>query len=1020
MQPEWKDRLEHWIRTLEMELYEPLGQIPMSGFCTYEMLSMEEAEKRTFVPMPVGTKWGRNWEYAWLKGQVCLPEAAEGQRIVMDLKPGGESTLFVNGEEFGTRRAEWVRKPHHYICDQILTHHGKAGETFDLMIETYAGQMFPENVGGCGVGPVRPEDEWVEDNQSIRTEIGVSTFGIWHEEAYQLFMDVKFLADMLKELDQESLLCARVEEALQKFTLIVDFEQPRAQRLESYKAAREMLKPVLSMHNGTLAPEFYAIGNAHIDICWLWPYRETQRKIARTFAQQIRLMDLYPDYKFVQSQPEAYMICKELYPKLYARIKEKIKAGQWIAEGSMWVEPDTNMSGGEALIRQLLYGKKFYKDEFDVDCQLLWLPDTFGYSAALPQILRGCGVKYLTTQKIFWTYNGSDRFPYHYFTWQGMDGSQITSFLHMDYTSDTTPDVVIRRFKDRVQRQGLSRFLLPYGYGDGGGGPARDYIENVIREKDMQGVPRTRFAAPNELFEDCEHDYQTGAGEKPTYVGELYFQCHRGTYTSQAAIKNYNRRSEVAMREAELWSVLAMDRQEYPHHELNDAWKVLLRNQFHDILPGSSIARVYDDAKEWYRTMLSDVNGLNEKAKNAIVREDETHMTYFNSLSWSRKHLVKCGEKLKQITVPACGYATDAELQDLPQMPVKVEPCAEGFVVENGLIKATVNQKGEITELVDLETGMKRLSAPGNQLKMYKDVPRIFDAWDIDSMYDMSPVELDGDSKVTILEQDPWRAVLLLERKVSNSDWKQEIVFEAESRQITFKTHVNWDEKHRLLKVAFPTGIHADEAENEIQFGYVKRPTHRSRKYDADRFEVCNHRYTALHDENGGAAVLNDCKYGVSMLGDEIGLTLLRAAKSPDPKADIGEHDFTYAYYVWNGSFAESGVVQKGYELNVPVTEKCGNAADYSFLQIDKRNIIVESVKAAEDDSGDVIIRLYEAYHGQAEATLHLNMPVAAVWLTDMLENKETEVDAQREENTTCVKLAFRPFEVKTLRIQRG
>lgn len=1017
MMPEWKDRIRHWMTALEKELYEPLGPVDLEGYCTYEQLSYEDAMKGEFKPMPVGTPWGRQWEYAWLRGKITIPEQAQGKTIVMDLLPGGESTLFVDGEEFGTRRAEWVRKKHHYICDQVLTRSAKAGESFDLVIEAYAGQYFP-NEDGCCTGPVRPEDEWVDDNVTVHTAIGPSTFGIWHEEAYQLYMDVKFLTDMLKEVEEDSLLAARLEEALQKFTLDVDFEQPREERIADYVKAREALKGVMSLHNGTLAPEFYAIGNAHIDICWLWPYRETERKIARTFAQQVRLMDMYPDYKFIQSQPEAYMICKKLYPKLYERIKEKIKAGQWIAEGSMWVEPDTNMSGGEALIRQLLYGKKFYKDEFGVDCQLLWLPDTFGYSAALPQILKGCGVKYLTTQKIFWTYNGSDRFPYHYFTWQGMDGSKITSFLHMDYTSDTTPDVVIRRFKDRVQRQGLGRFLLPYGYGDGGGGPARDYIENVIREKDMQGVPRVRFAEPNQLFEDCEKDCISGEGVKPTYVGELYFQCHRGTYTTQSAIKTYNRKSEIAMRETELWSAMASGKQHYPLNELSDAWKILLRNQFHDILPGSAIARVYEDAIKWYKDMLAEVSVLNSKAKKALVMDHAGRMTYFNSLSWQRKHLTEMNGKLVQVTVPAVGYTSNAAVKETPDHAVVCEKTIVGYKVNNGLICAEFNQKGEIVRLTDLESGMERISGPANRLKMYKDTPRMFDAWDIDSMYDMSPVELDGESSLTLRESNPWRVTLLLERKVSNSAWRQEIVIEAESRQITFNTHADWHEKHRILKVAFPTGVHAEDAENEIQFGYVKRPTHRSRKYDADRFEVCNHRYTALHDEKGGAAVLNDCKYGVSMMEDEIGLTLLRAAKAPDPYADIGEHDFTYAYYVWNGAFADSDVVQKGYELNVPVTEVQGEAEETSLMTIDQNNIILESVKEAEDGSGDLIVRLYEAYHAATNACVNVNSRVSHVWLTDMLENKLEELPAAGETGV-CLKLDFHPFEVKTIRIAK-
>ncbi|MEG0767376.1 MAG: alpha-mannosidase, partial [Clostridia bacterium] len=527
MQPEWKDRVGHWISTLEKEFYEPLEGIALEAFCTYEQFSPEQAEQQRFAPMPIGTAWGHTWEYAWMRGNFELPKEAEGQRIVMDIRTGGESTLFVDGQAFGTRRAEWVKAPHHFLCDPVWTTGGRAGQTFHLLLEAYAGHDYPESpLGGCATGPVREGDYEPLSDDVMRRKMEQSTFGIWHEEAYQLWLDVSMLADILTKIEPNALRAADIEKGLQRFTLLVDFEQPRAQRLADYIRARAALAPLLEAHNGSTTPHFYAIGNAHIDICWLWPYRETERKVARTFAQQVRLMDMYPTYRFIQSQPQAYQICKTLYPKLYEKIKEKIKTGQWIADGSMWVEPDTNMTSGESLIRQVVHGKRFYQEEFGVDCQLLWLPDTFGYSAVLPQILKGCGVKYLTTQKIFWTYNGSDRFPYHYFTWQGMDGSEITSFLHMDYTSRTDAATVISRWNDRVQRHDLRAFLLPFGYGDGGGGPTRDHIENVLRERDVEGVPQVTFDGPQTFFEDCAKE---GAPAN-RYVGELYFQCHRGTY----------------------------------------------------------------------------------------------------------------------------------------------------------------------------------------------------------------------------------------------------------------------------------------------------------------------------------------------------------------------------------------------------------------------------------------------------------------------------------------------------------
>ena len=1009
MRPEWEARLKHWIATLEREFYEPMGDIPLEGYCTYDMLSPEEAEGRGFAPMAVGTPWGRAWEYAWLRGDIVLDERARGQRIVMNLQAGGEATLFVNGEAFGTRRADWVREAHHYLCDQLLTMNGQPGQRFHLLMEAYAGHDFPQGrVGGSGIGPVREDDYALPDEQQTRQVIGRSTWGIWHEEAYQLWLDVTALQQLLTVMDDTSLRAARIEETLEQFTLAVDFEQPREARLQDYVRAREILRPALEARNGSTMPRFAAIGNAHLDVCWLWPYRETQRKVARTFAQQVRLMDMYPDYKFIQSQPQTYLICKQLYPRLYERVKEKIRAGQWIADGSMWVEPDTNMTSGESLIRQLVHGKRFYKEEFGVDCQLLWLPDTFGYSAALPQILRGCGVKYLTTQKIFWTYNGSDRFPYHYFTWQGMDGSEITSFLHMDYTSRTDPATVVGRWRDRVQKRGLSSFLLPFGYGDGGGGPCRDHIEYVLREKNLEGVPQVEFEAPQQFFEDCAKE---GAPVN-RYVGELYFQCHRGTYTSQAAIKRGNRKSELALREAEMWSVAAQDKTPYPMETLDKCWKGVLLNQFHDILPGSSIARVYEEARRLYGEILTDAAQVTEHACRSLASGEGT--TWFNSLSWPRTALVKIGRGYGRVTIPPCGWTSRVD-ESQPDMPVTAAWDGDEILLSNGLISVRINPQGELTDCRDAQ-GHRRISGKANVLKLFKDVPRLYDAWDIDSMYDQSPVALEENGALELMESTPWRAAVKVTRRVGHSDWTQVIALTAGSTRIDFDTRVDWHEQHRLLKAAFPTGIHAEEGLNEIQFGYIKRPTHRSRPYDADRFEVCNHRYTALCDESHGAAVLNDSKYGVSMLGDEIALTLLRASVCPDPHADQGEHHFVYSYYLWDGPFAACGVVREGYELNVPVTTAEGAAEDFSMMSVDAPNVIIDTVKAAEDGSGDTIIRLYESKHAACDACLTLNLPAGAVYACDMLENPSEQLPLRNGR----VQLNFRGFEVKTLRVKRG
>ncbi|MBR5301682.1 MAG: alpha-mannosidase [Clostridia bacterium] len=1009
MKPEWKDRVAHWMRVLEKEFYEPLGEIALEGFETMEMLSAKQAQQGNFAPMKPGTPWGPRWGYLWLRGDIVIPESAQGKRIAMDLRMGGEATVFVDGEAFGTRRAEWVSVPHHYICDQLLTCDAEPGKRYRLLIEAYAGHGYPgEENNGCATGPVRPGDCMPEPDEMLRRRMGVSTYGIWHESAYQLWLDVRTIMDLLESVDPDSLRAMKLEEALERFTLAVDFEQEREARLKDYRVARAVIAPALAAKNGSTAPRMAAIGNAHLDVCWLWPYRETQRKVARTFAQQIRLMDLYPDYKFIQSQPETYQICKELYPELYEKIKEKIRAGQWIADGSMWVEPDTNMTGGESLIRQIMHGKKFYKDEFGVDCKLLWLPDTFGYSAALPQILRGCGVEYLTTQKIFWTYNGSDPFPYHYFTWEGMDGSEVTSFLHMDYTSCTDAKTTNERWKNRVQKRNLDSFLLPFGYGDGGGGPCRDHIEFALRQKDLEGAPKVDFASPATFFEDMA---KKGA-PKNRYVGELYFQCHRGTYTSQAAIKRGNRKSELALREAEMWSAAAADKIAYPAEKLDKAWKGVLLNQFHDILPGSSIARVYEEARKLYGEILCSAGEMADSAKAAIAAEGEGE-TYFNSLGWSRRALVKLAdESYGYAVLPPCGWSGEID-RTMPEYPVLVCQTWDGAILGNGILTVELNHLGEIVNCELL--GRRCMGAKGNELKLYKDVPRKFDAWDIDSMYVMQPVDMGVDARMEIIEQTAHRCALKVTRRFGKSVIEQEIALEAGATRIDFITRVNWQETHRLLKAAFGTGIHTDEAICEMQHGFVKRPTHRSRPYDADRFEVCSHRYTALCDENRGAAVLSESKYGVSALGDEIGLTLLRAATCPDLNADKGEHEFTYSYYVWDGPFISSGVVREGYELNVPVTKAAGAAGTHSMLSVDAPNVVIDTVKLAEDGSGDMIVRLYESKHAATQARLTFGFDAQRVWICDMLENPQERLVVV----SRGVELTLRAFEVKTVRIKR-
>lgn len=1037
MTSEWKQRLEHWLYTLRQDFYHPLGEIPVEGFCTMEQLSLEEASKGNFSPIQPGAKWGHSYEYCWLRGQVTLPAEARGKRIIVDLPASGEATLFVNGKSFGTYRAQWVSTPHHFLEDNFLTACGEEGQRFDLMIEAYAGHYFPEspNSGGCATGPVLPGSYQDPKKEGERAVLGRMTYGIWNEDAYQLFMDLDTLRLLGDQLEQESLRADQVASALEQATLLIDFEQPVEQRIQSYQAARKVLQPVLEAHNGSTAPVFYAIGNAHLDLSWLWPMEETFRKTARTFGAQLRLIEEYPEYKFLQSQPAAYVMCRDYYPELYSRIKEAAKKGQWIPEGAMWVEPDTNMTSGESLIRQLIHGKRFFREEFGVDSVVLWLPDTFGYSAALPQILKGCGVKYLVTQKIFWSYNQGDRFPYHYFSWQGADSSQIDTFLPTSYTYQTHPKELCNAWKGRVQKRGLEAFLLPYGYGDGGGGPCRDYIEYLRREEDLEGMPRVKSEGPVQFFEDME----AKGGPKNTYVGELYFSAHRGVFTSQAEVKKGNRKAELALREAEMWGSLALLSGKaycYPLDKMDTAWKRLLLNQFHDILPGSSIAKVYERANKDLKWVQEQAKEVKEAAFSAFTAPNCEGITIFNSVSTNRQGIVVLPERfaggartaegadvptqkvqegvLALVTVPSCGMISLVPADSQTTLSgVQAYLTETGAVIENTIVRAELNRRGEVVSFINKGTQREFAAGAMNKLLMYKDVPRLFDAWDIDSNYIEQPVPIDEPVTLTLKESGGLRAVIHLERKLLNSAFSQDIVLEEGSRRLDFVTQVEWKELHRLLKVSFPAAVAAEEGINEIQFGYITRPTHRSRQYDKDRFEVCNQRYSALCDQSHGAAILNDCKYGISMNGNALELTLLRAAASPEMRADNGTHRFTYAFTAWEGSFAESPVVEEAYKLNVPLNLAEGTCQAFSAFQTDRDNVWIDTVKPAEDGSGDIILRLYEAKKADVRCSVGLQIPAKEVWICDMLENKLTQLPVI----DGSANLHFRAFEVKTLRI---
>jgi alpha-mannosidase len=1027
LNPEWLRRVNNWRDELPFHFYRALDVVALDGFVTKEQLTAEEALARSFAPMPTGTRWGAKWEYGWFRGAATLPAAAAGQRVVLRADAGGESAVWVNGRLVGA-----VDRQHTEITLALA---GQPGDRYDILIEAYAGH----GLRTSGKGPVGYGRESVPEPPPAQVVVGDTTFGIWNEEVYQLWLDVETLLQTRNQLDPDSLRVAEIDAGLKDFTLIADPELPPAEFLETVRAARARLKPLLACTNGSTAPTLFAVGHSHIDVAWLWPLQETERKMARTISTQLALMQEYPEFKFIQSQPHLFWMLQRRYPAKYAEVKAAIAAGKIIPEGGMWIEADTNVSGGEALIRQFVRGKRFFKQEFGVDNELMWLPDVFGYSGAMPQIMRGCAIKYFATQKIFWTYNGGDPFPYNTFTWEGVDGSEVLAHIFNDYNSLTDPNALSQRWKQRVQKDGISTILLAFGYGDGGGGPTRNHLEYLRRAADLEGLPKVKMASPIEFFRDQE---RRGV-PKDRYVGELYFQAHRGTYTSQAKTKQGNRKSELALREAELWGAAALAQGDhkgrpyvYPAAALEEAWRAVLLNQFHDILPGSSIHRVYEEAEASYAEAIAAAQTAAGDAQKAFVEAGEA-VTVFNSLSWQRRALVplpagavavvdaagqpapvqvEAGQAWVEVDVPSCGWSTLRLTKgEGPRTDDGGRRSAVSGqnVLENEYLRLQINAYGELTSIFDKEAGRELAAGPCNSLKIYKDVPGAWDAWDVDSMYAETPVELPERATITVQAAGPLVASLHVTRKLHHSSMTQEISLRRGARRVDFATTVDWQESHKMLKVAFPVAIHANEAIHEIQFGHIRRPNHLSRPFDANRFEVCNHKWSALAEENRGCAVLNDCKYGLNVLGNSINLTLLKSALAPDMTADKGIQTFTYSFYAWNGSLAESGVVREGYELNVPVTTAAGAGGQGSLFAVDAPNVIIETVKPAEDGSGDVVVRLYEAKHMATATALTTTLSVKRAAVTNMLEEFEAELPCADGK----MALGFRPFEIKTIRL---
>lgn len=981
---QWEDRLRIWCEQFPKHFFKEYGTLPLEFFTTMEQLPLTDGIQGPFRPAPVGTKWGKKWEYGWFHCVLRVPNMLQQKRLVISLGAGPEMLVWVNGQEAGS-----IDREHPFIT---LSRCAKAGDLYEIYAECYAGHGLRLE----HIGPVGPEVQTVPEPPEAQVTVKSSSYGEWNEPLFQVAMDYVTLYSLLQKLPDKSLRAMKIAEGLKKFTYIADFELPEPELTHSVLEADQILQPLLACKNGSTAPDYTVFGQSHLDLAWLWPVEETKRKAARTYSNQLALMEEYEDYRFLLCEPPILEWLKELYPQMYVRVQQQVAAGKICPDGATWVESDTNIPSGESLIRQLVLGKRWFRQEMGVESQIAWMPDTFGFSAALPQILKKCQIPYFATQKLLRQDPEADPFPYNLFWWVGMDGSRVLAHIFKKNNSAPLPSELISRWEDdRNQQEQIEGLMYPFGFGDGGGGPTRFMLELAKRCRDLEGVPRCHMEEPMAFFRHLDE-----SKVENTYCGELYLAWHRGTLTSQARTKRGIRKAEVALKMVEYqlsqWLLSGNTVEPAWREKLEQLWKLLLFNQFHDVATGTSIARVHGQAEKELEMVVKESEVLLHK----LLGHAEKQSRVYNHLCWPRIY--------RGQTVPAQSSAL-VETEQF-HFGAVAEQIPGGYVLRNSYLTCAFDEYGQLTSVKISGSDQEFLAGTGNRLLMYKDVNACYDAWEVASMYENLPVELSSKAQIRVFS-DCDGATLLVERQIHDSLMSQKIFLGHDARRLDFITEIGWQERHKILKVAFPVNVYATEAIHEIQFGYVKRPTHRSRQFDRDRYEVCNHRYTVLADGGTGAAVLNDCKYGVSVRENEIRLTLLKSALAPDMCADKGQQRFIYSFYPFVGSFIHSQVLQQAYELNEPLIFGSADMPQQEPICLpEEENIVVDTVKPADTMSGAILLRVYEAVGMATDAHFRVSPKIQRAEETDMLEQNGKELRLGKS-----MEAHFTPFEIKTI-----
>jgi alpha-mannosidase len=963
-----------------LELSPPVGRIDRAA-----------AARLEYAPVQLGAELGPLFATHWLRVRATVPARWAGARVDLRLDTRSEATLWLDGRAVqGLNSAGVQPRP-----EATLLAEARGGERVGFELEIACNDPFGAGVAGTGpAAPYRTHSPFVLDRCELAR---------FDPQAWRLLFDFAVLRALEAEEGVDPAFAGELLAGLDDFATAW-----HADDRATWERAGAILTALYDAHRAGGPHELSAAGHAHLDTAWLWPLEESRRKARRTFATQVRLMDEYPEHVFAASQAQHYAWIREDDPALWEDIRARVRSGQWAPVGGTWIEPDCNLPAGESLARQLLHGQRFFERELGRRCTELWQPDVFGYTGQLPQLMREAGISRFLTQKLSW--NRFNRPEHHTFTWQGIDGSEVlTHFPPADtYSAEATVAELRRNVHDYKDHERAGESLLVFGHGDGGGGPTREMLERLRRARDLRGLPRTTLRHPQELFDRLE----PGARDLRTIVGELYFEYHRGTYTTQAALKRGNRRCEAALHDAELLAAVAarLGRAPYPREALAEAWRILLVTQFHDILPGTSITEVNERA----RRDLAAVEAAAEEvaaAALAALAEAGAAQVPVNTTRWGRREVVcDAAGDLALCEAPPHGAGRIVALR--PQEQVRLERTPDGgAILENAYLRATVGRGGTIDSLLSKPAGREALAAPANRLELYEDRPVAWEAWDIDPAHLDTRADVPPAAGVAETSRDALRAEVAFDREVgARSRLRQVIRLDAAAHRVEVHTTAHWHEDHRLLKVAFPLAVRAPEATYETAFGVARRPTHFSTRHDLARYEVPGHRWADLSEHGFGVAVLTDSKYGYSADGGTLRVSLLRAPKQPDPRADMGEHAFAYALVPHAGTWQDAGVVAAARAFGAPLRWGALAAGEPWAEVRDAPGLVLDTVKLAED-SGALVLRLYEAHGGRGRARIRLGLPFTQARRSNLLEDDLGPAEVEGD----AIVVDYRPWQIVTL-----